>query len=161
MARPFPFPGREEQGFATTCWSSLVLWSSARNWPLQRNCHSWGCLLSLSTLARKAWREKEEVYNFASKVVLSLLADIVLDTTDTAKINVSSCFPNQSICLGWECQLAENWKTVSSPWLSTVVLGVLLLSPIKYENLWMWHYLSDLHILVTFPTAFFITVSLI
>lgn len=53
------------------------------------------------------------MYNFASMVVLSLLADIVLSTTDTAKINVSSCFPNQSICLGWECQLAENCLQLS------------------------------------------------
>lgn len=31
--------------------------------------------------------------------------------------------------------------------------GVLLLSPIKYENLWMWYYLTYLHILVKLPTA--------
>lgn len=105
MARLFPFPGREEQGLATTyratvyC-SSSVLRSNPRNWPLQGNCHSSGYLLGLSTHTRKARREKGEVYNFASKVVLPLQADFVLGTADTARINVSSRFPNPSLCLG-------------------------------------------------------------
>lgn len=50
-------------------------------------------------------------------------------------------------------RVSAGWKLSPTIWLSMV--GVLLLSPIKYENLWMWYYLAYLRILVKFPTAFF------
>lgn len=80
-----------------------------------QSCRSF-CYFSMS--ARKTSKEKEELYSFASTVVLSTLTiDSVLGTMNAAEIHVSICFPYQSIFLGWKCQLAENsLHPLDFPW---------------------------------------------
>lgn len=119
--------------------SSSVLWGHAV--PCWLYSHNWS-----STLARQAWRGKGELYNFASKMFLSLT---LIGAVHAAEIHGSSCFPYQSIflgCEGQECQLAKKLSNHL-----TFHCGVLLLSPIKNENLWMRYYLAYLNILLKFP----------